>query len=198
MNVLHPTLWRTCRVLANPVRLRVLHDVVQRQERCVSAVARACHLPPSSATLALRALQARGLLGVRREGLFVIYFATADDGGEHAAAVLAALRRSFQRGDRPAEIKQAATAFTHPRRITIVQALAQAPTGASDLAVRCGISKPALYRHLDKLMRRGAVVSGPDDRWQLSTPHARLLQDLLALLTPCTGRNAMFARTHTP
>jgi DNA-binding IclR family transcriptional regulator len=169
MNVLHPTLWRTCRVLANPVRLRVLQHVIRHSESCVSAVARACNLPLSSTTLALRALQARGLLGVRREGLFVIYFATADNSVEHAAAVLAALRRSFQRDDQPAEIIRAATAFTHARRITIVQALAKAPTVAADLSVLCGISRPALYRHLDKLGRRGVVAVAPDDNWHLTT-----------------------------
>ncbi len=190
MNVLHPTLWRTCRVLANPVRLRVLQHIIQGRESCVSATARACNLPLSSATLALRALQARGLLGVRREGLFVIYFAMADDSVDHAAAVLAALRRAFQRGDLPAEIIRATTAFTHPRRIAIVQALAKASTGAADLSVLCGISKPALYRHLDKLGRRSVVVVDPDDNWQLTTPRSRLLQDLLALLTVRTRHHA--------
>ena len=188
MNVLHPTLWRTCRVLANSVRLRVLQYVAERGETYVSETARACRLPLSSATMALRALQARGLLGVRREGLFVLYSARADDSVEHAAAVLAAVLQAFRRGDAPAEIMRAATAFTHVRRIRMVQALAAQPEDVATLAVVCGISRPALYRHLDKLARRGVVSADGGDVWRLTAPDSRLLQDLLTLV--CAGRHA--------
>ena len=186
MNLLHPTLWRTCRVLANPVRVRVLSHVSERGETHVSACAQACHLPMSSATAALRALQARGLLGVRREGLFVIYFARADDSVEHATAVLAAVRQAFRRRDPAEELVRAVTAFTHVRRILIVQALVARPVAADTLSVVCGISRPALYRHLDKLARRGVVATDGHDVWRLCVPASRLLQDLLTLV--CAGR----------
>ncbi len=182
MNLLHPTLWRTCRVLANPVRLRVLCHIAEGGEAHVSETARACHLPLSSATAALRALQARGLLGVRREGLFVIYSAHADDSVEHASAVLAAVRQAFRRHDPTEEMVRAATAFTHVRRILIVQALATQPVDAVTLAGVCGISRPALYRHLDKLARRGVVAADEHDVWRLLMPDSRLLQDLLMLV----------------
>ena len=187
MNLLHPTLWRTCRVLAHPVRLRVLQYVSDCGEAHVSGTARACQLPLSSAAAALRALQARGVLGVRREGLFVIYGARADDSVEHAAAVLAAVIRAFRRQDSPEEMVRAATAFTHVRRMLIVQALASAPRESAALSVMCGISRPALYRHLDKLARRGVVATDGHDVWRLLVPESRLLRDLLALV--CAGRN---------
>lgn len=183
MNVLHPTLWRTCRVLANPVRLRVLQQVSAGGETHVSAAARACHLPLSSATAALRALQARGLLGVRREGSFVIYVARADDSVEHATAVLAAVRQAFRSSNLPEEIMRGATAFTHVRRILIVQALAVEPVDASTLSVVCGISRSALYRHLDKLARRGVVSADRNDVWQLVAPKSRFLRELVTLVT---------------
>ena len=182
MNVLHPTLWRTCRVLANPVRLRVLRQICENGESCVSETARACRLPQSSTTAALRALQARGLLAVRREGLYVIYAAQADDSAEHAAATLAAVRLAFRRRETPSEIMRAVTAFTHVRRIRIAQALVAGPIGADTLAVVCGISRPALYRHLDKLARRGVVAPSGDDAWQLRAPDSPLLRDLLNLV----------------
>jgi len=182
MNLLHPTLWRTCRVLASPVRLRVLRHVCEHGETHVSEAARACHLPLSSATAALRALQARGLLGVRREGLFVIYVACADDTVEHATAVLAAVRQSFRHRDSTEEIVRAATAFTHVRRLLIVQALTAKPVDATTLSVVCGISRPALYRHLDKLARRGVVASDGHDVWRLLLPESRLLRELLTLV----------------
>jgi DNA-binding transcriptional ArsR family regulator len=183
MNLLHPTLWRTCRVLANPVRLRVLRHVADQGETNVSEAARTCHLPLSSTTAALRALQARGLLGVRREGLFVVYVAHADDSVEHAPAILSAVQQSFRRRDSMEEIVRAATAFTHVRRILIAQALAAKPVDAATLSVVCGISKPALYRHLDKLMRRGVVATDGQDRWRLIPPDSPLLRELVALVS---------------
>ena len=187
MNVLHPTLWRTCRVLANARRLRVLQHICETGEACVSDTAQACRLPRCGTTLALRALQARGLLSVRRQGAFVYYLPRADESVEHAASVLDALRRAFHRRDPAKQIMQAATAFTHVRRILIVQALASGPTAADDLSVSCGISKPALYRHLDKLSRRGLVEPTRDDVWQRSKPDGILLKELQE--TACAGHS---------
>ena len=184
MNVLHQTLWRTCRVLANPVRLRVLRHVCHEGEACVSATARACCLPLSSATSALRALQARGLLGVRREGLFVIYCAQADKSVEHAAAVLAAVRRALDRRVANRRIIRAVTAFTHVRRILIVRALVAGAADAGALAVTCGVSLPALYRHLAKLERRGMVEAVADGTRRLALPDGALARALLALVAP--------------
>jgi DNA-binding transcriptional ArsR family regulator len=172
-------------VVANARRLRVLQHICESGEACVSETARACRLPRCGTTLALRALQARGLLRARRDGAFVRYDARADVSVEHAARVLDALRRSFQRQDPAKQMIQAATAFTHVRRILIVQALVSGPAKAADLSVRCGISRPALYRHLGKLMRRGLVEETPGDVWQLRQPDGLFLQELQDLV--CTG-----------
>jgi DNA-binding HxlR family transcriptional regulator len=102
---------------------------------------------------------------------------------EHAIAVLAALQQAFRRSDTPQAVRHAVTAFTHVRRIHIVQALANGPLRADTLATLCAISRPALYRHLDKLARRGVVADKPHDTWQLTHPRARLLQELLTLVT---------------
>ncbi|MEI8242391.1 MAG: helix-turn-helix domain-containing protein [bacterium] len=170
-------------MLANPVRLRVLRHVADQGETNVSEAARVCHLPLSSTTAALRALQARGLLGVRREGLFVVYVARADDSVEHAPAILSAVQKAFRRRDSMEEIVRAATAFTHVRRILIVQALSAKPLDAATLSVVCGISRPALYRHLDKLVRRGVVATDGHDRWRLLLPDSPLLRELVALVS---------------
>jgi DNA-binding transcriptional ArsR family regulator len=174
-------LWRTCRVLANPVRLQVLRQVCEAGEACVSATARACGLPLSSTTTALRALQARGLLGVRREGPFVVYFPAADKSVEYATDLLAALRAAILRQVSDARIIRSMTAFTHVRRILIVRALSNGPAAVDWLSVHCGISRPALYRHLGKLARRGVVQSADNDLWLLTIPGPGLDRDLLAL-----------------
>ena len=71
---LAPTLWRTCRVLMNEERLRLFKTVIEHpDEMNVSQIARCLEIPQPHATNGLRALQARGLLGVRRERFSVFY-----------------------------------------------------------------------------------------------------------------------------
>ena len=187
MSPLQPTFWRTSRVLANPVRLRVLQHVCDAGEACVSDTARACDLPLSSATEALRALQARGLLGVRHERSYVIYSPRAEPSVEHAAAALTAMRDAFRRHESPERIIQAMTAYTHARRILIVQALMSGPADTRRLCAMCRISSPALCRHLDKLARRGLVETVDGDVWRLTPQKSPLPRALLAIVRSGNG-----------
>ncbi|MBM3889971.1 MAG: helix-turn-helix transcriptional regulator, partial [Verrucomicrobia bacterium] len=65
---LRPTLWRTCRVIANPTRLKIFALLAEQPGQTVSGVADRLKLPLSEASESLRALEARGLLTARREG----------------------------------------------------------------------------------------------------------------------------------
>ena len=66
---LSPTLWRTCRVLANPNRVRCLKAVLKCPGRSVEDVAAAVGLTEVKASLALRALQSRGQSADVKEGI---------------------------------------------------------------------------------------------------------------------------------
>lgn len=75
---LAPTLWRTCRVLANPNRLSCLKAVLKVPGRTVENVADAVGLAESKASLALRALQSRGILSSHRISRWTHYYPEPD------------------------------------------------------------------------------------------------------------------------
>ena len=155
---LNPTLWRTCRVLANRVRLRMLGVLFRQGELPVSAVAGAVGVSAVLASLYLRSLSARGLLAARREGRWVFYRPAADPSVRVAADLLQALDSAFaSKRDPTKEIFRQATAFTHPRRVQIVRALANGAMAMDALARNTAIGRFALRRHLAKLCRRGFV-----------------------------------------
>ena len=181
-STLAPTLWRTFRVLANKTRQDILETLCAGPPLHVEAVAAACRISEAKASDHLRALQSRGLLAVERWGRFVFYRLQADPSVQYADAVVRMCRASVRRRDPIAERIFALTAFTHARRIALARALARQPAEAGELASRCGISRQALYRHLDKLQRRGVVEFSDRDHVALVKPKAPLLRDLMELV----------------
>jgi DNA-binding transcriptional ArsR family regulator len=158
--VLQPTLWRTCRVLANRARLRILGILMQHPGQTVSQVARRLEMALPVTSQYLRALEARGLLTVHRSGLRVMYRIadTTPQGSAHR--LTAALRLVFERESTPVEsLFKVATAFTHPRRIEVFRTLKQEARTFEQLQTATGISVRALVRHVNKLEARGFVVS---------------------------------------
>ena len=91
---LRPTLWRTCRVLANRRRLEIFHFLLQKPDQTVSAVAKRFKFPVPIASESLRLLESRSLLIARRVGRYVKY------------RVASAGRRGFQ-SRLPTELKAA-------------------------------------------------------------------------------------------
>jgi DNA-binding transcriptional ArsR family regulator len=155
---LRPTLWRTCRVLANRTRLKLCARLLHRPGQTVSALAGQLKLPLTVASQYLRALEARGLLAVRRKGLRVVYRPALVTTRTPTTELVRALRRVFRHQRDPVEsIFKTATAFTHPRRIEIFKALRKENYTPAQLRTRTGISVPSLYRHLKKLEARGFV-----------------------------------------
>lgn len=126
---LKPTLWRTCRVLANAGRLRVLEHLRQHGAASVASIGNGCGLSRVCATVSLRALQARGLLRAARVSRWVIYYPEADHLVQHAPELLAAVMAAFQRKMAPAALRKQATAFTHERRIRTISPLPPAANG---------------------------------------------------------------------
>lgn len=157
---LQPTLWRTCRVLANRTRLRVFGCLVQRSPRTVSSVASRLGLSIPVASQSLRALEARGLLSARRAGRYVEYRLNAATTGI-VPVLVPALRSAFRQTTSPVDsVFKLTTAFTHPRRIEIFRTLKRQARTLGEMRTEFRISMPALCRHLAKLKRRGFIVQG--------------------------------------
>jgi DNA-binding transcriptional ArsR family regulator len=95
-----PTLWRTCRVIANQKRLEIFECLVQTPGQTVTSVAQHCSLPLSVASESLRMLESRGLLTVQRVGRWVKYRLCSGPGGRANSGLVAALRTTFQRAGR--------------------------------------------------------------------------------------------------
>jgi DNA-binding transcriptional ArsR family regulator len=158
LTALKPTLWRTCRVLANHTRLQLFASLIRRQRQSVTELAEQLKLTVPVASQSLRALESRGLLEVRRIRRRVEYrIPDAADAAE-LAALIATLRKTV-RGGEPAfeQIMKAATGFTHPARIAIVRALNDGEKNFAEIQFVTRLSAPALSRHLGKLIRRGFI-----------------------------------------
>ncbi|MBI4660812.1 MAG: helix-turn-helix domain-containing protein [Verrucomicrobia bacterium] len=156
---LQPTLWRTCRAIANRRRLRIFGWLVKQPDQTVSAVAHHLRLPLSLTSVYLRTLEARGLLTSRRVGRWVKYHAGSATAQHPASALAASLTLAFLQEAKPVEtIFRLATAFTHPRRIEVFRVFHQGPWRASQVRAATHISSWALLRHLRKLESRGFIV----------------------------------------
>ena len=153
-----PTLWRTCRVLANRKRLQTLALLIRQPNQTVSAVAERMSLSMPAASQYLRALEARGLLTCRRVGRRVEYRTSAARRDGAAGEIVKALRLVFQRRAQPiGAIFKLATGFTHPRRIGVFRALTNGADSFTKLQAATNMPARALSRHLAKLEARGFV-----------------------------------------
>ena len=154
---LQPTVWRTCRVLANRTRLKMFAVVAQKPDMTVSAVATGVKLPLPVTSMYLRALEARGLLMSDRDGRWVTYRVSEANGP--VAPLVLALRSSARRNAKFADAAfSLATAFTHPRRVDVFRSLSEQPRALAALKLATGIPERALLRHLQKLRTRCFVV----------------------------------------
>jgi DNA-binding transcriptional ArsR family regulator len=166
---LKPSLWRTCRVLANRERIRMLQIVAGTPSGLsVSSIAATAEVLPSRASVHLRLLNSRGLLSAKRSGRWVLYRLEPDSSIPESKDLINGLKQAFQNNPEPVEqIYRMTTAFTHPRRIAMVKLLdAKGPLLLDRLAVVTGYSSDALRRHLAKLEDRGVVYrAGPN--WKL-------------------------------
>lgn len=150
-----PTLWRTCRVLANRKRLQTLALLIGQPNQTVSTVAERMSLSVPATSQYLRALEARGLLACRRVGRRVEYRPAGTSEGA-AQEIVKVLRLVFRRRAQPIEaIFKLATAFTHPRRIEVFRAMTKGADSFAKLQAATHIPARALSRHLAKLEARG-------------------------------------------
>ena len=156
---LNPTLWRTCRVLAGPTRLRLLRRILAKPGPTVTRLAAETGIGLSRASQELRRLQSRGLVGVERQGAFVRYLPQPDPQVPSARPLLLALKASFDRTG-PAQdeiIRLLAVSLSHPRRILLFRELLNGPRTLSMLQSSLGIPYPSAVRHL-RLLVEGRLV----------------------------------------
>jgi DNA-binding transcriptional ArsR family regulator len=180
---LNPTLWRTCRVIANDARLKLLRILFEEGENSVTMLGRQTALAEPHASLHLRLLSSRGLITPRSVDKWVYYSATPNRAVNHASEILNALEQSFADAEMDnGKIVETATAFTHPRRLVIARHLQHGALPAGELSSRTKISPRALYRHLAKLATR-RIVQFENDLYFLGKPSKPLGATLLSIAT---------------
>jgi DNA-binding transcriptional ArsR family regulator len=156
---LQPTLWRTCRVLANRKRLEILRLLLRQPGQTVSSVAQRIRLPISSTSEQLRALEARGLLVAQRTGRWVKYAPSSAAHPSFSTSLVAVMQPLFLLDKQALDhIYGMVTAFTHPSRILIFRTLRLQPHDLLQLQTASHISRRALLRHLHKLEARGFIT----------------------------------------
>jgi ArsR family transcriptional regulator len=177
---LYPTLWRTCRVVANENRLKLIWCLFENKQLCVGQLMEKVGLSRPNTSNQLRAISARGLIMSRCEKNKVIYWAEANKKIDYAPVLLEALRISYEQSVSFSSIIRHATAFTHERRIRIVRVLTGTSQSFVGLQLRTGISPPALVRHLQKLELRGFVQQS-NDLYRINRPSRLFGRELLKI-----------------
>jgi len=160
----------------------VLASLLERSGQTVTGIAEANGISLSLACQYLRALNARGILSARREGRWVRYRVEPNATIPETTSLVAALRYDLLHGsDAVGNVFRDLTAFTHPRRITIIRTL----HGTNGLAfgilrARSGISREALRRHIKKLVDR-RFVKARKGVYSCCRPPSRLARVLMTI-----------------
>jgi DNA-binding MarR family transcriptional regulator len=169
-----------CRTIACYPRLKILALLANKPEISPTELARELKMPLPKISDHLRRLSAAGLIQRRPSGVRCYCVAKSPYGetalsGKLSRWLFRVLREhssdksssSAKRNgtSRPAEstpelIFNAATAFTHLRRVQILRHLQARGEGDSEtMTTKLKMSLPALSRHCAKLARRGVLVS---------------------------------------
>lgn len=183
MASLNPTLWRTCKMLAGPTRIKLLRQIQTHPESGVTALGRRVGIGHAAASQELRRIQSRGLLQADRRGATLVYRFAPDSQVPSAApllkSILAALSRLPPEND--LDMCRIAAGLAHERRIRIVRTLMEKPRARSELPFLVHVTGHPLHAHLKTLEASGWVVltsrqarfTAPDH------PLAKTLTDLL-------------------
>jgi DNA-binding transcriptional ArsR family regulator len=176
-----PTLWRTCRVLANESRLTLLYLLLDYHELCNRDLANITGLSEPQVSIHLRLLNSRGLIRQHRRKMNLLSSPQANLEIEAADLLMRALTECHSRAIPVQNLFRQVTAFTHARRIELVQHIP--PTGIQKevLSETTGIALSSVNRHLKKLKARNFVT---DNKRIVSTtiPNDPLSKTLLQLV----------------
>lgn len=181
---LQPTLWRTCRILSNPTRVKLLEGVLSATPRPVSKMAEAFGISESRASQELRRLQSRGLITRTYAKNCVVYVPRPDPSIPWASGILSAVQKSLKTTSRDKFVRIAviAHAFAHDRRIQLFRILSKSPASISGVLMLSGMtSTHSAYLHLQALMDAHFVVR-TGTRYSVIVRHYDPLARMLAKL----------------
>lgn len=183
MPMLHPTLWRTCRVLAGPTRLVLFRLIVDQPGQSVSELAERMDLSRPRASQELRRLQSRGLVRADRTGRFVFYHPAPDRLVSTAPPLLEAMQEAFRRFPPTADAQtiRIAVAGSHSRRLAMLRLLLVGPWKSSLLRDTLGMAPDAFHRHL-ALLQAGGLVLRQGRILEVTTPDHPLAIALFEIL----------------
>ena len=141
---LKPTLWRTYRVLANADRLRLFKAVIENSGNLsVRDYAKLLGLAEDVASVYLRQMNARGLLGVERSYIKVFYNLNRDRSLPKSVELQEALK-AYLTGNLADgwedELVRLFKAFTHFNRLAMIIRLAEGPATLHELSRRSKIT----------------------------------------------------------
>lgn len=186
---LKPTLWRTCRALMNATRLNVLRLAIQNEGAlCVRDYARILSISDATASISLRQLNARGLIGVKRDRIKVYYNDEQDRSLPDSIELQKAFATYFA-AELPLKWEEAIMtilrAFTHFNRLAILIRLAQGPAYLNELYAAMGVCVKSIYHHLGFLQAAGLIhetrtYHGPST-FELVRPTDKIAATLLDL-----------------
>ena len=197
---LRPTLWRTCRALMNATRLRMLRLAIEGGGvMCVRDYAKGLGLTDAVASIYLRQLNARGLLGVRRDRIKVFYNGELDRSLPDSMALQTALRTFFASDPKrgwESEIMTILRAFSHFNRLAILIRLADGPATLDDLFKAMGVCVKSVYHHLGFLHAAGLIEEKRAYRrpssFSLAWPTHPFAETLLKLLLQGAGKGESY------
>lgn len=159
---LAPTVWRTVRAVMNPVRLNLLRTVLFSSGRdfTVSDLARMFNIDQPVATIYLRQLNSRGLLGVTRGRIKVFYNSSQDRSLPDSIELQNVLRTCMSEPPRTGweeELLTILKGFSHFNRLAIIVRLAEGPATIDQLAAAVGGCVKSMYHHLRILYSAGLI-----------------------------------------
>ena len=172
----------------NEVRLRLLRAVVDNDDSLnVSGIARLLEMSQPLASNGLRALQARGLIGVRRERYSVYYNMKEDRSLPEATQLRNAFVAYFGSAkldaDWPDAMMIRLKAFTHFNRLAMLRRLARGAATKSELEAASGIVVKTIEHHL-RILHRAQIIEERfgDNRvaeYRLRAPSDQVVCELL-------------------
>ena len=183
---LRPTVWRTARALANVNRLKFLRAVfAAKGTKGVSVLADELGLSIPTASVYLRALNARGLISVVRAGPHVYYGTGSDRSLPTAVQIQKSFARLFALSQLPKDWKDRLIpilrAYSNPRREALVRILRTIqPIGYSGLYQASGLCETSFLRHLGILTAAGIVVRNKNGFYTLAKPSNSLSATFLS------------------
>ena len=183
MNLLTPTLWRTCRMLTGATRIQLLRQLHDHPGQNLTSLATALGISLPFASQEMRRIQSRGLLQATHCGSSLVYRILPDPQVSTAAPLLMAIQTAMDRlpPQRDGELPAIAAGLAHERRITMVRSLLQAPQTPHQLQSANPMAPRSFYLHLRSLIAAGFVVVR-DNRLIFKTPAHPLGRALVRLL----------------